>query len=46
MAFKKMIEEKFNKEVVVAPLSLSVSCHIGTGALAMAVCKYTKELED
>lgn len=46
MAFKKKIEERFNKEVFVAPLSLSVSCHIGTGALAMAICKYTKELEE
>ena len=39
-AFVKMINERFpGKEVVVSPLSLSVSCHIGPGALAMAVCK-------
>ncbi len=39
-AFVKMINEKFpGKEVVVSPLSLSVSCHIGPGALAMAICK-------
>jgi DegV family protein with EDD domain len=39
-AFVKMINERFpGKEVVVSPLSLSVSCHIGPGALAMAICK-------
>ena len=38
--FIKMINEKFpGQEVVCNPLSLSVSCHIGTGALAMAVSK-------
>ena len=38
--FVKMIKEKYpNMEVVCNPLSLSVSCHIGTGALAMAVTK-------
>ncbi len=42
--FVKMINEKFpGKEVVCNPLSLSVSCHIGTGALAMAVCKKLPE---
>lgn len=35
-----MIKEEFNvTEVLCDPLSLSVSCHIGTGALAMAVTK-------
>ena len=44
-AFKKRIEEEFNTTVLMNPLSLSVSCHIGTGALAMAVSKKVKELE-
>lgn len=29
-------------DIVMAPLSLSVSCHIGPGALAIAVCKKMK----
>ena len=29
-------------DIVIAPLSLSVSCHIGPGALAIAVCKKMK----
>ena len=38
--FIKMIQEKFpGQEIVCAPLSLSVSCHIGPGALAMAISK-------
>lgn len=38
--FVKMIKEEFGDvEVVCNPLSLSVSCHIGPGALAMAVSK-------
>ena len=38
--FVEMIKEKFpGEEVVCAPLSLSVSCHIGPGALAMAISK-------
>ncbi len=38
--FVKMIQAKFpGQEVVCNPLSLSVSCHIGPGALAMAICK-------
>lgn len=45
LAFKKMVEERFHKEAYMAPLSLSVSCHIGTGALALAITKATKELE-
>lgn len=38
---KKELEELFPKtrEIVVAPLSLSVSCHIGPGALAIACSK-------
>ena len=35
--FAAEIKEKFGvDEVVVAPLSLSVSCHIGAGSLAIA----------
>jgi len=44
MKFADMIKERFDvSDVVVNPLSLSVSCHIGDGALAMAV---TKELPE
>lgn len=47
LEFVKEIEEVYpNKNIVVNPLSLSVSCHIGTGALAMAVSKYIPELEN
>ena len=36
--------QKFNIQVeVVDPLSLSVACHIGPGALAIAGCEYYKE---
>ena len=46
MEFVKEIKKAFpGKEVVVNPLSLSVSCHIGTGALAMAISKAIPELE-
>lgn len=39
--FKKELEEAFpNNEIVLNPLSLSVSCHIGPGALAVACSKY------
>ena len=39
--FIKIIKEKVgeNADIFCAPLSLSISCHIGPGALAMAVCK-------
>ncbi len=44
MKFAEMIKERFDvSDVVVNPLSLSVSCHIGDGALAMTV---TKELPE
>ena len=40
MAFKAEVQEAFpNHEIVVNPLSLSVSCHIGPGALAIATSK-------
>lgn len=34
-----------NERIIIDPLSLSVSCHIGPGALAFAITKKTKELE-
>lgn len=40
LELKKEVEEYFpDYEVYMAPLSLSVSCHIGPGALAVAVTK-------
>ena len=40
MEFKKEVQEAFpNNEIVMNPLSLSVSCHIGPGALAIACSK-------
>lgn len=39
-SFKKEVQEAFpNNEIVLNPLSLSVSCHIGPGALAIACSK-------
>lgn len=39
-ALKKEIQKLYpNKEIMVNPLSLSISCHIGPGALAVAVAK-------
>ncbi len=44
LEFVEMIKKEFpGYEVVCQPLSLSVSCHIGTGALAMAVSKALPE---
>jgi fatty acid-binding protein DegV len=40
LEFKKEVEGEFpGYEIHMDPLSLSVSCHIGPGALAMACCK-------
>ncbi|MBQ3905897.1 MAG: DegV family protein [Lachnospiraceae bacterium] len=40
MALKEELQEQYpGYDVYVAPLSLSVSCHIGPGALAIACCK-------
>lgn len=42
-AFKLEVQEAFpNNEIVVRPLSLSVACHIGPGALAIACSKKIK----
>lgn len=39
-AFKAEVQEAFpNNEIILNPLSLSVSCHIGPGALAIACSK-------
>lgn len=44
--FKKEVQEAFpGMEIVMQPLSLSVSCHIGPGALAVACTKKIPELE-
>ena len=41
--FKKEIEEAFpGFDIHMDPLSLSISCHIGPGALAVACCKKLK----
>lgn len=46
-AFKKEVEEAFpGMEIHMDPLSLSVSCHIGPGALAVACSRKLPELED
>lgn len=43
LEFAETIKEKFGTgEVYIAPLSLSVSCHIGAGALAIACSKVCK----
>ena len=40
LELKKQVEEAFpNHEVICDPLSLSVACHIGPNALAVAACK-------
>jgi len=45
MKFKEELMAEFpGHEIQVDPLSLSVSCHIGPGALAVAVTKMTDEL--
>ena len=37
MQFKEEVQVQFpNHEIIMNPLSLSVSCHIGPGALAIA----------
>jgi len=43
LRFKREVEESFEAEdVIMDPLSLSVSCHIGPGALALAAVKTLK----
>ncbi len=40
LEFKEMLKERYPKlEIEIAPLSLSISCHIGPGALAIACSK-------
>lgn len=45
--FKEELEREFpgHKIRVMDPLSLSVSCHVGPGALAVAICKIVDELQ-
>ena len=46
-AFKKEVEEAFpGMEILMNPLSLSVSCHIGPGAIAIACSKKVPELAE
>ena len=46
LQFKQEVLEMFpGFDIVVNPLSLSVSCHIGPGALALACCKKVPELQ-
>ena len=45
LEFEQMIKNEFNVDYVVNhPLSLSVSCHIGPGSLAIAICKKIPEV--
>lgn len=45
--WKALLEKEFpGYEINMDPLSLSISCHIGKGALAVAVSAYLPELED
>lgn len=45
-AFKQEVQEAFpGMEIIMNPLSLSVSCHIGPGALAIACSRKIPELE-
>ncbi len=47
LEFEQMVKNEFGVDtVVVNPLSLSVSCHIGPGALAIAICKKLPEVID
>ena len=50
LAFVEQIRDHFGlseeKEIVCNPLSLSISCHIGPGALAIACSKAVPELLD
>ena len=45
--FKEELEREFpgHKIRAMDPLSLSVSCHVGPGALAVAICKIVDELQ-
>ena len=46
-AFRKEVQEAFpGMEIQMDPLSLSVSCHIGPGALAVACSRKLPELEE
>ncbi|MCR5800118.1 MAG: DegV family protein [Lachnospiraceae bacterium] len=43
LEFSEMLKAEFpGFDVIINPLSLSVSCHIGPGSLAVAICKILK----
>ena len=45
-SFREEIQKDFpDHDIYIAPLSLSVACHIGPGALAVTCTKYVPELE-
>lgn len=45
--FREEIKKDFPEhDIYIAPLSLSVACHIGPGALAVTCSKYVPELDD
>ena len=45
LEFKKEVEERFpNADVYMAPLSLSIACHIGPGSLAVTATRKMEEL--
>ena len=44
--FREEIKKDFPEhDIYIAPLSLSVACHIGPGALAVTCSKYVPELD-
>ena len=44
LEFKKEVEERFpNADVYMAPLSLSIACHIGPGSLAVTATRKMEE---
>ena len=47
LEFKKEVEERFpNADVYMAPLSLSIACHIGPGSLAVTATRKMEEEHD
>ena len=47
LEFKKEVEERFpNADVYMAPLSLSIACHIGPGSLALTATRKMENLPE
>ena len=47
LEFKKEVEERFpNADVYMAPLSLSIACHIGPGSLAVTATRKMEEVSE